>query len=129
MNFSVPITKIIGFILFGLSTFSCIPLQIVPNIDGGKVYKGKKFKKQLPKQHVYVFEDPKDANEFYTYINTKYYLDYDIEGGNIPIVINEKNYYITFYEVERSIKTVNLIPIADDVARDSKGNDPLFENS
>ncbi|HLW31197.1 MAG TPA: hypothetical protein VKX40_02970 [Aequorivita sp.] len=129
MNLSALISNIICFVLIGLSAFSCIPLQIAPNIDDAKVYKGKKFKKQLPKQNVYVFEDPKDENEFYTYINIKYGIDYDIEGGNIPIVINEKDYYITFYEVERSTKTVNLIPIVVDVARDSKGNDPLFENS
>lgn len=108
--------------------FSCIPLQIAPNIDGAKIYKGKKFKKQLPKQYVYVFEDPKDANEFYTYINAKFDIDYDIGGGNVPITINQKKYYLTFYEVERNTKTVNLVPIAVDIASESKGNDPIFEN-
>lgn len=116
-------------VLFLFFTFSCIPLQIAPNIEGSKVFKGKKFKKELPKQHVYVFEDPKDANEFYTYINAKYDLDYDVGGGNVPIIINDKRYYLTFYEVERSTKTVNLVPIAVDAAMDSKGNDPIFEGS
>ena len=62
-------------VLFVFFTVSCIPLQIAPNIEGAKVYKGKKFKKQLPKQNVYVFEDPKDVNEFYTYINAKYDIE------------------------------------------------------
>ena len=79
--FSFP--KSIVLALLAFFTFSCIPLQIAPNIDGAKIYKGKKFKKQLPKQHVYVFEDPKDANEFYTYINAKFDIDYDIGGGNV----------------------------------------------
>lgn len=120
--------KCIYLTLLGLSTFACIPLQIAPNIEGAKVYKGKKFKKQLPKQQVYVFKDPKNANEFYTYINAKYDLDYDVGGGNVPIVINNKKYYLTFYEVERSTKTVNLVPIVADAVMDSKGFDPVFEN-
>jgi hypothetical protein len=121
--------KNVFILIVCFSTFSCIPLKIAPNIEGAKIYKGKKFKKQLPKQHVYVFEDPKDANEFYTYINAKFDLDYDITGGNVPITIDGKKHYLTFYEVERGTKTVNLIPIAVDTALDSKGNDPLFQDS
>ena len=116
-------------LLLAICTFSCIPIQIAPNIEGAKIYKGKKFKKQLPKQNVYVFEDPKDANEFYTYINAKYNLDYDVTGGNLPITINNKKYFLTFYEVERNTKTVNLVPIVVDAAMDSKGIDPVFENN
>ncbi len=123
--FSFP--KSIVLALLAFFTFSCIPLQIAPNIDGAKIYKGKKFKKQLPKQQVYVFEDPKDANEFYTYINAKFDIDYDIGGGNVPITINNKKHYLTFYEVERNTKTVNLVPIAVDLANESKGNEPVFE--
>ncbi len=102
---------------------------MAPRIEGAKVYEGKKFKKQLPKHHVYVFEDPKNANEFYTYINAKFDIDYDVAGGNVPITIHGKKYYLTFYEVERSTKTVNLVPIAVDVVMESKGNDPLFDDS
>ena len=120
--------KSIFLILFSSITFSCIPLQIAPNIDGAKVYKGKKFKRKLPKQRVYVFEDPKDANEFYTYINAKYKIDYDEGGGNVPITINEKKYYLTFYEVERNTQTVNLIPMIVDAALESKGNSSMLED-
>ena len=123
------LSKFIFFLLLGCSTNSCIPLQIAPNIEGGKIYRGKKFQKQLPKQEVYVFEDPKNANEFYTYINAKFDIDYDVDGGNVPIIINDQKYYFTFYEVERKTKTVNLIPIAVDTALDSKDIDPVFENS
>jgi len=122
-------SKGLYMVLFLLFTFSCIPLKIAPSIDGAKVYKGKKFKKQLPGQYVYVFEDPKDANEFYTYINAKYDIDYDVGGGNLPITIDNKNYFLTFYEVERSSKTVNLVPIVADAAMESKGNDPIFDGS
>lgn len=115
-------------VLIGFLLFSCIPLQIAPNIDGAKIYKGKKFKRKLPKQHVYVFEDPKEANEFYTYINAKYKIDYDDGGGNVPITINGKKYYLTFYEVERNTQTVNLIPMIVDAAFESKGNSPILED-
>ncbi len=119
---------IISSILLYTLAVSCIPLQIAPNIDGAKVYKGKKFKRKLPKQHVYVFEDPKDANEFYTYINAKYKIDYDDGGGNLPITINNKKYYLTFYEVERNTKTVNLIPMMIDGIIEEKGSSPMLEN-
>ncbi|NVN17085.1 hypothetical protein GUA46_01920 [Muricauda sp. HICW] len=61
------------FVLVLLS--SCIPLRIAPNIKDYKLIQGKRFKKGLPKKSVFVFEDPKDANEFYEYINTKFQLD------------------------------------------------------
>jgi len=120
--------KSIFFILIYALAFSCIPLQIAPNIEGAKVYKGKKFKRKLPKQYVYVFEDPKDANEFYTYINAKYKIDYDEGGGNVPITINQKKYYLTFYEVERNTQTVNLIPMIVDAALENKGNTAILED-
>ncbi len=110
------------------SFISCIPLQIAPNIDGAKVYKGKKFKRKLPKQHVYVFEDPKDANEFYFYINAKYKIDYDDAGGNVPITIGNKKYYLTFYEVERNTQTVNLIPMFVDGVLENKGYGSTLES-
>ena len=49
-------------VLFVFYTVSFIQLQFGPNIEVGKVYIGKKFKKQLRKQVIYIFEDPKDAN-------------------------------------------------------------------
>lgn len=114
--------------VFCIFTVSCIPLQIAPNIDGAKVCKGKKFKRKLPKQHVYVFEDPKDANEFYTYINAKYKIDYDDAGGNVPITINQKKYYLTFYEVERNTQTVNLIPMIVEGILEEKGYNANLED-
>ncbi|RDK88188.1 hypothetical protein [Marinirhabdus gelatinilytica] len=108
---------------------SCIPLQIAPNFEGGKVFPPKKFKRQLPFNYVYAFEDPKDANEFYSYMNAKFQIVYDDDTGNIPIEIDDKTYYLTFYEVERSTKTVNLLPMAVDAALGEKGVDPVMENA
>lgn len=121
-------SQLLFIIVWCFCCFSCIPLKIAPEIKEAKIYKGKKFRKQLPQQNVYVFKDPKYANEFYTYINAKYDIDYDDIGGNIPILIEEKPFYLTFYEVERSTKTINLIPIVADAALDNKGQDAVFED-
>lgn len=108
---------------------SCIPLKIAPNFDGGKLFPPKKFKKQLPNNYVYAFEDPKDANEFFEYMNAKFQIVYDDATGNIPITIDTETYYLTFYEVERSTKTVNLLPMAIDAGLENNGYNPVLENA
>ncbi|PVW17393.1 hypothetical protein [Marixanthomonas spongiae] len=108
---------------------SCIPLSIAPNIDGGKIYPPKKFKKHLPQNYVYVFEDPKNANEFFNYINAKFQVVYDDDLGNIPIEIENNTFYLTFYEVERSTQTVNLVPIVVDAKLDQEGHGPILEDA
>lgn len=90
-------------------------------MKGGKVVKAKKFKRQLPKQYAFIFEDPKNANEFYNYVNAKFQISYDDLEGNIPININDNNYYLTFYEVKRNTETVNLIPMVVDAVLEEKG--------
>lgn len=72
--------RIITTLLCVLLVQSCIPLRVAPTIKDYKVTKGKRFKKGLPKKNVFVFEDPKDADEFYNYINTKFQLnDYYVD--------------------------------------------------
>ena len=109
---------------------SCIPYQIAPNIKDDKVVKGRKFKRRLlPKDYFFVFKDPKDANEFYSYIKIKYDMnDGQIEKG-IPFIVDKKLYYFSFYEVEKSTKTLNLAPVVVDAALDNKNIDPIFEDS
>lgn len=121
--------KYLYAIFFSFLFISCIPLSIAPNIDGGKVYAPKKFKKHLPHNYVYVFEDPKDANEFFEYMNAKFQILYDDDLGNIPIQIENKTYYLTFYEVERNTKTVNLVPIVVDAKLDQEGYGPILEDA
>ena len=113
--------KLVCSIVFSFFFISCIPLQIAPKIEGGKVMLGKKFKRKLPKQYTYVFEDPKDANEFYHYVNAKYQKTYDDAEGNIAVTIAGEEHFLTFYEVERSTQTVNLIPMIVDAALEEKG--------
>lgn len=107
---------------------SCIPLSIAPNLEDGKVIRGKKFKRKLPNRYSYVFTDPKNADEFYYYINTKYQRDNTNVEDNTPLLIDGEEYFISFYEAEKSTKTINFIPLAIDAARSNNGNDPLLED-
>lgn len=108
--------KYIYFLGFIFLITSCIPLRIAPNIDNHKITVGKKFKRSLPKEHVFIFEDPKDADEFYYYINAKFDLNnIDVEY-NVPLEIDGVTYYLSFYETEVPTKTVNLLPMAVDLA-------------
>ncbi len=90
---------------------SCIPLRIAPKIENYKVTEGKKFKRSLPKRTVFVFEDPKEANEFYTYVNTKFQLNHDLVDIDVPFSIQGNPYYFSFYEVEIPNKAINLFPL------------------
>lgn len=109
--------------------YSCIPLRIAPKIEDNKVMLAKKFKRQLPKDYAFIFEDPKDANEFYNYINIKFELHDEDVNYQVPIIVNNSAYYMTFHETEIPTKTLNLIPIAIDAKRESNGNDPLLEDA
>lgn len=110
-----------------LFCFSCIPLRIAPKIESNKVMVAKKFKRKLPKRYAFIFEDPKNANEFYNYINTKYELNHQDVEHNVPFIINNKDYFFSFHETEIPDKTLNLVPIAVDLTLKAKDWDPMFE--
>jgi len=105
---------------------SCIPLRIAPQIADYKLKKGNRFRKGLPKKTVYVFEDPKEAGDFYNYINTKFNLeDYYIDV-EVPFNIDGVQYFFSFYEVEIPDKAINLFPLVFDVALNSAlGNEEI----
>lgn len=117
--------KLLVLIAF-LIVASCIPLRIAPTIKDDKLVVAKKFKRSLPRHYALIFEDPKDADEFYYYINTKYQLDHNNVESNVPISISNEVLFLSFYEVEIPTKTINLVPIFIDAALDRGGIDPLF---
>ena len=121
------IKQFILSVLF-LSSFSCIPLRIAPNIKTDKVMVAKKFKRKLPRQNAFIFEDPKDADEFYNYVNIKYELNHQDVEWNVPFEIDGKLHYFSFYEVEIPNKTLNILTLFVDAALDNKGWDPMFED-
>ena len=120
--------KKICFCVVILMSNSCIPVKIAPDIKGEKIVNAKKFKKDLPNCYGFIFEDTKNAAEFYNFINAKYDLNHTNVDPNMPITINNKIYYLSFFERERITKTVNLIPFAVDAALSSKGNNAVLES-
>jgi hypothetical protein len=117
------------YLLFVFFIFSsCIPLRIAPTIKEDKVMVGKKFKRNLPRDYTFIFEDPKDASEFYHFINTKYQRNHNDVEFNVPFYIDDEVFFLSFYEIEIPTKTINLLPIVFDAVLDDHGYSPLFEN-
>ena len=111
-----------------LCFFGCIPMRVAPHIEGDKLVKAKRFKKGLPKRYGLVFEDPKSANEFYRYVNTKFQCNDNYVQSNVPFKLGERTYYFSFYEVERITETANLVPMIADAALVEKGMTPVLES-
>ena len=108
--------KHLYYLLTFLLITSCIPFKIAPKIDHQKVMVAKKFKKHLPKQHAFIFKDPKKANEFYRYIDTKFQLNNIDVDYEVPFTIDGVQYFLSFYEAEKSTETLNLVPLFIDAA-------------
>ncbi|SNY95003.1 hypothetical protein [Flagellimonas pacifica] len=110
--------------------YSCIPLRIAPNIKDYKVSKGKRFKRGLPRKSMFIFEDPKDANEFYHYVNTKFQLEDYYVDVDVPFEVKGDKFYFSFYEVEIPTKTINLIPLMIDGILDQAAEmGPILEDT
>ncbi|MBS9461288.1 hypothetical protein KIM67_02610 [Flagellimonas sp. 389] len=86
---------------------SCTPFQTAPTIDDYQITKGAQLKEGLPEKNLFVFEDPKDANEFYNYINTKFNLENYYVDVEVPFNLDGRNYFLSFYEVEMLDRTVD----------------------
>ena len=106
---------------------SCIPIRIAPNISDYKLTKGKRFKKGLPKKTTFIFEDPKAAGEFYDYINTKYDLKDYLVDVEVPFTIDGKNYFFSFYEVDKKSKGIFLLPLMFDIGANAALDNEYFE--
>ena len=108
------------FYLFLFPFFtSCIPLSFEPNIKTDKVKLAKRFKRDLPKQYGFIFEDPKEADEFYTFINTKYQLPG--MDRKIPLWIDKKPFIMNIYERRRTTNTLNFVPFVLDLVLSNEG--------
>lgn len=66
--------RVILFVGLFMMTQSCIPMRIAPIIKDYKATQGKNFKKRLSKLYKSIFPDPRPANQFYKYVNTKFWI-------------------------------------------------------
>lgn len=78
---------------------------------------------------MFIFEDKKNANQFYDYINIKFGLDDENVYDDVPFKIAGQQYFFSFYEVEIPTKTINLIPVLIDGLLDSADIDPVLEDA
>lgn len=109
--------------------YGCIPVQRAPNIKDFKVMNAKKFDKTIAPKTTFIFKDPKDADEFYNYINTKFQLKHDNVGYNSPVVVDGVELYLTYYEKEKLNTTLNLPLVIIDKKLEQEDIGPLFENN
>ncbi len=95
-------------ILLVFAITSCIPVKIAPKFQNQdyKVMKAKKFQRKLPKETSFIFKDPKNADEFYYYINKKFNLNHKDVGFNVPFQIDGETLYLSYHEVERKTKLI-----------------------
>ncbi|MFS4466217.1 hypothetical protein [Maribacter sp. 2210JD10-5] len=119
----ITILTLIAILIFQ----SCVPLRIAPNIDDYKISKGKRFKRSLSKRQMFIFDDPKEAEAFYNFVNIKFQLDHLAVYDDIPFKIDEQQYFFAWYEVEIPNKTLNLAPMLVHLAVGAAlgDNDPL----
>jgi len=116
---------LVVFLIFS----SCIPIRIAPSIRDDKIMLAEKFQKKLPKKYALIFEDPKGEEEFYYFINATYDLDQDDVQWKVPFSINNETFFLSFYEVNKSTKTINFGPILINSYLTSKGIGPLFKDA
>ncbi|WP_299117017.1 hypothetical protein [uncultured Winogradskyella sp.] len=123
--------KRILIILVSLTTISCIPYKIAPKFknEDYKVIKAKKFQRKLPRETSFIFKDPKNADEFYNYINKKFNLNHHNVGLNTPFLLNDKTFYLSYTEIERTDESLILPFAITDLKRSSNGNDSIFEDN
>ena len=114
-------------LVYALCSFSCIPVKVAPSIQDHKIVLAKKFKKDLPSRYTFVFEDTRDADDFYHFINSKYDLKFRQVETNVPIEIEDQLFFMSFFERERTTQFINLIPMFVDAVLSSEGIDPMLE--
>ncbi len=105
----------------------CVPLRIAPSIKDYKVTKGKKFKRSLTKRQMFIFEDSKEAEQFYNFVNIKFVLNDINVYDDIPFEIDGERYFFAFYEVDIPDKTLNLFPAAIDLTLNKALQNELME--
>ena len=107
-------------ILLAITITACIPVSFAPDFHkkGYKVKEAQRFKRKLPEQQAFIFEDTKEADAFYDFINTKFELnDLDVDF-EVPFRIEGELYYLSFYEVEKLTTAVDLFNITDELVHE-----------
>lgn len=116
-------------LFFLLILSSCIPIKIAPKIKDYKIVVAKRFKRDLAREYAFVFEDYKNADEFYHFINARFNLQFKEVETNVPIIVDNQLFFMSFHEREKTTEVGNLIPVLIDGILDSEGMDPILESA
>lgn len=112
-----------------LTIVSCVTVKKAPKIETFKIEKGNDFSKELPPVPMFVFEDPKDAYDFYDYVNVKYDMRDKEVGFNVPVEITGDTLYLTYYEIERETQKVNILGrVTNEVIKKTLDSDEGLES-
>ena len=109
---------------------SCIPTKIAPRFKNQdyKVMLAKKFQRKLPRETSFIFKDPKNAYDFYNYINKKYSLNHSDVGLNTPFQLDGETYYLSYREINKDDSNFNLIGLIVDAKLDEENLPTVFNN-
>lgn len=89
--------------------------------------KTRRFIRQLPQQHAFVFQDSKAPDAFYQFFNITFSSLSQWTDANLPISVNGASYFFSFYGVEKITKTIHLFPFIVATALEEKGVPRFFE--
>jgi hypothetical protein len=117
------------YVLLITLLFACIPTKVAPKIDTYRVQQGSKFHKNLLDHFAFIFNDPKEAYDFYNYINTVYELNHQEVDRDVPFLVNNRPYYFSFHEAERTTNFINLAPMVVDAKLEDEGFGPYLEST
>ena len=121
--------KKLFFCILPLLIGSCIPIKNAPKIKDYKIVVAKRFKRDLPRKYAFVFEDEKQADEFYRFLYWKLgRINTDLEV-NLPFQVGETTYYMSFHERPKRSVVVNLIPLFIDAVLINQDQDPMLEEA
>jgi len=91
--------------------------------------KAKKFQRKLPKETSFIFKDPKNADEFYHYINKKFKLNHKDVGLNTPFELSGHNFYLSYKEIGKEDENLNLGLAVFDLVLQEKTGVTMFEDN
>ncbi|MGB3590739.1 MAG: hypothetical protein WBA16_03550 [Nonlabens sp.] len=94
----------------------CVPVKTPPKIKRYKIEWGHDFYKELPRNHAFIFEDPKPEFEFYKYISTKYDVSIQNADFDVAVEVSGKLFYLSFYEVDYVGSKINVMGMVIDKA-------------
>lgn len=114
-----------------LTITSCIPVKIASKFkhEDYKIMNAKKFQRKLPRETSFIFKDPKNADEFYYYINKKYNLEHNNVGLNTPFQLNGHTYYLSYKEIGKEDKNLNLGLALTDLVLQEKAGFTVFDDN